>query len=332
MPAEILIVGAGLAGIMAGRSLVRAGKKVALLEASDQAGGRMATIRLQRPDGREAVWDMGAQFFTVREPRFEQIVKDWLKERLIVEWSRGFATADGSYYADGHPRYRGVPDMAALPKRLAKQLDVNLQDEVVSISPIPSGWQLTTRIGQKYFAEKVMLTLPVGQSTALLQAGGVALPPQVQKALNPISYEPCIALLLLLEGPGRFPEPGGMWPIGEPIIWMADNYRKGVSPTPGATTLHAGPEFSAQHWQTADDEVVEMLISAAAEWLGDAVEHYQIHRWRYSKPVWTHPEPYLALQDPAPLVFAGDAFAGPRVEGAALSGLAAADWLLEIDS
>ncbi len=330
MPAEYVIVGAGLAGILASRSLLRAGKKVVLLEASEQVGGRMATIRLQPPDGREIVWDMGAQFFTAREPRFERIVQDWLKEQLIVEWSRGFATADGSYYADGHPRYRGIPDMAALPKRLAQELDINLQEEVVSISPAVSGWQLTTKNGQIYFAEKVMLTLPVGQSIALLQAGSLALPPQVHKALAPISYEPCIALLLLLESFGHFPEPGGLWPVGEPIVWMADNYRKGVSPTPGAITIHAGPEFSAQHWRTADEDVAEMLAAAAAEWLRDEVELYQVHRWLHSKPVWIHPESYLALQEPAPMVFAGDAFAGPRVEGAALSGLAAADWLLEI--
>jgi len=329
MPAEYVIVGAGLAGIMAGQSLVSAGKEVVLLEAADKVGGRMATIRLQRPDGQDAVWDVGAQFFTVRDSRFEQIVQDWLKEQLVVEWSRGFATADGSYYADGHPRYRGVPDMSALPRRVAQRLDIRLQDEVTVISPTPPGWQLTTKKGLSYFAEKVMLTLPVGQSTALLQAGAVELPAQIQKALTTISYEPCIALLLLLQGPGRFPEPGGLWPIGEPIVWMADNYRKGVSPTPGAITLHAGPEFSARHWQTADEEVAKMLVSAAAEWLGDEVEFFQLHRWRYSKPVWTHPEPYLALLDPSPLVFAGDAFAGPRIEGAALSGLAAAEWLLE---
>ncbi len=333
MPAEYLIVGAGLAGIMASQSLVRAGKEVILLESSDQTGGRMASIRLQRPDGREVAWDLGAQFFTVRELRFEKIVQSWLKEQLIVEWSRGFATADGSYYADGHPRYRGVPDMAALPRRLARRLtrlmDINLREEVTSISPATSGWQLKTKSGRKFFAKRVMLTLPVGQSIALLKAGGAALPPGIQKALAPISYEPCIALLLLLDGTGHFPEPGGLWPIGEPIVWMADNYRKGLSPTPGAITIHAGPEFSAHYWRTTDEEVAKMLVSAAAEWLVDEVEHYQIHRWRYSKPVWIHPEPYLALLDPAPLVFAGDAFAGPRVEGAALSGLAAADWLLE---
>ena len=70
-------------------------------------------------------------------------------------------------------------------------------------------------------------------------------------------------------------------------------------------------------------------MAATEPWLVDQVEALYIHRWRFSKPLWLHPEPIYHLLDPGPLVFAGDAFAGPRVEGAALSGLAAADWLLE---
>ena len=53
---------------------------------------------------------------------------------------------------------------------------------------------------------------------------------------------------------------------------------------------------------------------------------FQVHGWRYSQPVDTYSEACLMVEDS--LVFAGDAFAGPRVEGAALSGLAAADALL----
>ncbi|NIW19869.1 NAD/FAD-dependent oxidoreductase, partial [candidate division KSB1 bacterium] len=45
-------------------------------------------------------------------------------------------------------------------------------------------------------------------------------------------------------------------------------------------------------------------------------------------PVKTYPEPCYVMEAPASLILAGDAFGGPRVEGAALSGLAAAEKLI----
>ena len=41
-----------------------------------------------------------------------------------------------------------------------------------------------------------------------------------------------------------------------------------------------------------------------------------------------HDDPCLVASEAPPLVFCGDAFGQPKVEGAALSGLAAADRLL----
>jgi predicted NAD/FAD-dependent oxidoreductase len=58
------------------------------------------------------------------------------------------------------------------------------------------------------------------------------------------------------------------------------------------------------------------------------VRRWQAHRWRYSQPRTPHAEACLLVESPAPLVFAGDAFGQPRLEGAFLSGLAAARSLL----
>ena len=60
------------------------------------------------------------------------------------------------------------------------------------------------------------------------------------------------------------------------------------------------------------------------------IEDAQLKYWRYALPVTLYQNRYLLADDLPPLIFAGDAFGGPRVEGAALSGLTAAERILEI--
>ena len=94
------------------------------------------------------------------------------------------------------------------------------------------------------------------------------------------------------------------------------------------STIHASPEFTRQHYDEDRELVGQKLIEAARPWLGANAISCQVHRWRYSIPTVMHPDPYLVLSASPMALVAGDAFAGPRVEGAALSGLAAADRLL----
>jgi renalase len=171
----------------------------------------------------------------------------------------------------------------------------------------------------------------VPQSLKLLAAGLASPPERIRGDLEQIRYAPCLAVLAQLPGVSLIPTPGGLWLPGEPIAWMADNQLKGVSSAEGAAvTIHAGPQFSQAHWATPEAEVTSALLAAATPWLGSMPVRTQLHRWRYSLPLRVHPERCVVLREPAPLVFAGDAFGGPRVEGAALSGLAAGAALAEV--
>jgi predicted NAD/FAD-dependent oxidoreductase len=161
--------------------------------------------------------------------------------------------------------------------------------------------------------------------------GDFALPDKARGKLDSISYAPCLTLMALLDGPTGVPEPGGIQIKGELLDWIGDNQRKGISEAPGIT-VHAGPGWSRERFEADEAEVTASLLSFTGEWLGTdlipKVVQTSVSRWRYSWVTQPYPELCLLASEDPPLLFAGDAFGGPKVEGAALSGLAAADRLL----
>jgi predicted NAD/FAD-dependent oxidoreductase len=319
--ADVLVIGAGMAGLFAASALQKAGRQALIVDKRRGVGGRMATRRVGG-----ATFDFGAQFATARDPRFEDVLKKACAADAAVEWCRGF-TAE----ADGHPRWRGNPGMSSLAEHLASGLEIVQEKRVASLRPMADRWSVGMTDGDTWSAEAVILTAPVPQSLALLEAGGVVLERVVEQTLSAIQYERCLAVMAALDGPSRLRPPGGFAPAQGPISWMADNYLKGVSAEP-AITLHATDAFSVAHWDQDRDETARQLLAAADEWIGAGIKSFQIHGWRYSKPKQTDPRPCALVSSRPPLVLAGDAFAGPRLEGAALSGWAAAAAVLARES
>ncbi|MEC8254372.1 MAG: FAD-dependent oxidoreductase, partial [SAR324 cluster bacterium] len=142
-------------------------------------------------------------------------------------------------------------------------------------------------------------------------------------------YDPCIAMMVLPKNPLSMPEHGG-WQINEePLQFVADNQLKGL-PNPGqALTFHLGPRASTEHWESGPEKLSDLVRGELRKRGKDLViEDIQVHRWRYSQPSRLHDESFLVAKGVPNLVFAGDAFAGPKVEGAALSGLSAAQAMI----
>ena len=319
----ILIIGAGMAGLTAARLLHEAGLPVLVFDKGRGVGGRMATRRI----GHGRV-DHGAQYFTIRDQQFAKRVSEWQEAGAVSEWGQGFADAKGKRPSGGHFRYRGVDGMTSVPKHLAEDLDIRLQTRITAVSKEKSCWLVQSQSGETFRGQALFLTSPVPQSLELLETGNVSFPKDIRRELERIDYDPCLALLAVFAGPSRLPAPGGLRFSEGPIAWMADNYQKGISPDVHTVTIHAAPDYSRRHWRTNAIVVAQKLLEAATPWLHPEVLDWQIHRWRYSQPAVTYPDQALFLPGPPPLVFAGDAFGGPRVEGAALSGYAAARILL----
>ena len=314
----IVVVGAGLAGLIAARGIALSGRSVVVLDKGRSVGGRLATRRLGT-----ANIDHGAQFFTVRSDAFSEFVGGLLADGLVYEWCQGFNEVDG------FARFACRGGMNALARRLASEVfaaggGIQTGVQLSSVARDADGWTLRWDAGN-IEADAVLLTPPVPQSLALLDAGAVALPTAMDAALRAISYHRVLAVLATLDRRSAIPEPGARQLLEGTFSFVADNQRK-AGDGPPSVTLHASHTVSGERWDHDPQRLLADLLAEARPWLGDAaVLQAELKKWRYSGPVTPYPEPCCqAGTAEHPLLFAGDAFAGPKIEGAFLSGLAAA--------
>jgi predicted NAD/FAD-dependent oxidoreductase len=312
--ADVLVIGAGMAGLTAAAELQRAGCRVLVLDKGRGVGGRLASRRIGG-----AAFDHGAQFITARTSRFSALIEDCRRAGAVEEWQRGVGDSSNE-----HVRWRGHPAMTAVAKYLARGIEMMLETRVVALRASRHLWSAETETGRVWSAGAVVLTPPVPQALAILKAGALDLQPETRARLEGIHYERCLAVMAVLAGPSRLAQPGGLAPGDGPIAWIADNQLKGISTEP-AVTIHATDAFSLEHWERDRQESGRRLLDAANGWLGADVRTFQVHGWLYSKPLQADEHPCMMVSQVPPLVLAGDAFAGPRVEGAALSGWAAAE-------
>jgi renalase len=311
-----VIVGGGITGLITATILQRNGIKVTVLDKGRGIGGRLATRSIQ-----EGVFDYGVQYFSVENPQFQKWVDKWLEAGIITEWNQNFTSKDNN-----KTRYRGIVSNRNIAKYLAQNLTVHTSKKVTHLNYNDNQWLVTTETGNNFAGEILIMTPPVPQVLALLSNSKITISNELKIALEQITYYQCIAVLALLSKPSNIPSPGGISLDKEPLIWLGDNYQKEISPD-YAVTLHATPKFSETYWESDNATIANLLFDAASEWLSDSVIEYQIHRWRYSLPRTFYHQPYCALTE-LPLVIAGDAFVSPKIEGAVLSGIAAANYVL----
>lgn len=316
---DVLIIGAGLAGLTAAQTALDLGRSVTVLDKGRGVGGRLATRRI---DG--ATLDHGAQFFTVRGDAFRTVVDEAIADGLVDVWCHGFE------HTDGYPRYFGTRGMNAVAKWLADRVrasggEILTSTRIASIAADEAGWRLTTDESDSMTAADVVVTAPVPQTLELLDAGEVVMDGHVRSELESVSYKPTLALLVTLDGPSALAPPGGIQRTEDDLFtFIADNQQKTVSAT-SALTFHVNGTVSGDRWDDDPAAVIADLLRDAQPWIGDAkVLEVQLKKWKYAGPLTLLPDPcVVACTEPGHLILAGDAFAGPKVEGAFNSGLAA---------
>lgn len=296
-----LIIGAGLAGLTAGRTLADAGHRVTLAEKSRGLGGRLAT-RSTEFGG----IDHGAQYLTARSKPFRALMTGLSNDGTVAPWT----PADKDRTDEWHV---GTPGMRDLATPLAKDLAIRLGSRVVRIE----------RDGQRFDAmiesgdgtaistfDAVISTAPAAQARDLLEP----LDAQFQ-ALGAVEMAPCWAGLFAFDQTEKRPFEFRR-PSGDPLAWIACN---GSKPQRRGETwiVHASPHWSRANLERERDDVIDDLLDAFSRDTGisAAPVHAKAHRWRYAlveKPLGRY---FLSGCDER--VFAcGDWCLAPRAEAA----------------
>jgi predicted NAD/FAD-dependent oxidoreductase len=311
---DVLIVGAGLAGLACARDLRRAGKGVLVLDKSRGVSGRAATRRMD--DGRV---DHGAQFFTARTDRLRRLVEDWQGEGWLRVWTHGFPVwQDGAVHErpDGHPRFAPLDGMNTLGRTLARDLDVVTEAQVTSLTRLPDGWRVLTGTGDAYEGRELLLNLPAPQILPLVE--GLPLG-EAGSDLARVRFDPT---LTLVARPER--DPDVTWRALEVrhdvLSWVSRDHTKRREGHPPVLVAHATGEWSARHLDTDRAEVESALLDALREVTGaEAFGAVFTHRWRFATPTVSFPR--RSHHDARlKLGWCGDWCSGGRVEGALESG------------
>lgn len=305
------VVGAGMSGLVAATELVAAGHEVIVFDKGRAVGGRMASKRFAG-----ARFDHGAQHFSVRSEEFRAAVREWSFAGAVGVWYEGESlTTDNGV----EPRHRGIPAMRSICEHLAIGLDVRTESRVATVDP--SGLLLET--GERVESDVAIVTAPIPQALDLID--GALIPPETRATFEAIDYDPCIAVMAVLEKAPDLVD-GHLAPESDLVAWIADNHHKGVSEVP-AITIHSTPAYARSRLEAGSDQWLDDLLGEFHRLVGTPVVDAIAHRWRYSMPTNPLDTGYLRLDGGVWL--AGEVFSGARIEGAFISGLAVAGAIAE---
>ena len=317
---NVVVVGAGISGSVCAWRLAKSGHDVTLVEKGRGVGGRMSTRRMGG-----ARIDHGAQFFTVRDPRMEELLSLWKNENAVEPWYDQIA---GRSDIPTDQRYRGTEGMTSPAKVLAKEFSVETNLFVDQIERDGHKWLISEREGKgrRLRADHLVITIPSVQLLELFERSHYSLEEGTMNSIRSIRHTRCLAVLGMMDRPSVLSKPGTLThPVPE-IDWISDNQIKGISSEP-ACTIHASDGYSQKFWDANDAERVPFLLSIAEEHLKVKITSWASHRWGFAKPIVTFGSTHWHSFDKG-ITLAGDGFGGERIENAALSGWEAADSIL----
>ncbi|WP_341527548.1 NAD(P)/FAD-dependent oxidoreductase [Nostoc sp. UHCC 0302] len=329
---DIVVIGAGMAGLACAQQLRQAGYLVQVVEKSRGLGGRVATRRLYD------TWaDHGACYLKPKGELLKRFVEILCDRQILKVWTDTVYELNPNLEFNTQNsvlRYIAPTGMSAIAKFLAQDLDILLNQRVIAITLTPeNNWRLTLESNnEELIAKALVVAIPAPQALMLLAPLGESLlDATFLENLRAVEFYPSISAIA---GYPATSQPLPPWKAltfvdDVDLAWIGLDSSKRPNPQQPHFVVQSSANFAQRHLESEDLQPAgQYLLQRAAEslalpWL-NTPKWMQVHRWRYAFPSRPWHEAFLSTETPLPLVCCGDWCGGNLVEDAMLSGLAAA--------
>jgi predicted NAD/FAD-dependent oxidoreductase len=302
---QIVIIGAGLAGLACAQTLKQNGHRPTLFDKGRGPGGRMSTRRAQLACGTVS-FDHGAPFITAQDAHFATELEHWHAQGLVARWP--VAQPDA---------WVGTPSMNTPIAHLANAQDTRFASHVLGLLREGGRWSVLLSDGSRHGPyDAAVIAVPAEQAAALLGLHDLAMASSTIAARS----QPCWTAMIAYAG--RLPIAQDVIRDCGPVAFAARNNAKPGRPEGEAWVVHASADWSLAHLESEPGRVAEAL----GAWLAQKADgaalpgclHLSAHRWRYAVP---RPSQHGHLWNASLRLGAcGDWLLGSGIEQAWLSG------------
>ena len=319
-----VIIGAGVSGLSCARRLKIAGWRVQVVDKARGVGGRLSTRRVEAV----GAFDIGAQFMTARDPRFQEFLAEQQSLGRVALWSGSLFYGDRQQMVSAKPekRWVGVPGMNSWVKDLFPYESIRLKEQVQSLErQVKQGWILDQKKEEVF--DWVILALPSHQAAALIPQGC-----SLKDSCQSVIMEPCWTVYVGVQGSTDIPFDGlFVRDQKSSLSWMANSHTKPgrqIRESSELWVLQASASWSRSFFDTPPSQVESMMLEefrAMCRSSQYTILHVGSQRWRYASLLEESKSTGHLIDRDAGLAVVGDWTAGGRVEGAYLSGWGTGD-------
>ncbi len=335
---KIGIIGASLAGLVAGKKLGQAGHDVTVIEKTRTLGGRLATLN----DGNGNIFDYGVSHFHANDPDFTSYINYLEEEKLVREWSSRFEYFDGEQLHELNPNrspelhYSSTKGFSKIVDKLSRWVDIKSSVRAGGLTHIGAdrtkkrAWMINLTDISVFECDAVILATPATEAYGILMTTqDETAARRIIRYVDEFEYDSSYTVMASYKDQ-EIPDWDAIECLGHNLKWIINESSKREN-ADASLVIHSSASFARRHTETDNEQITVDILQHAAEITGERwvaqPAHKHIHFWKYASCKNPTNEEFMELEmEEAPLALVGDYLGGNSVQSAYLSGLRLANY------